>query len=896
MTVLFYAPPLCTQIRTIDSLQQALQKPMHDTMRVLLLNELAFEFYASAPITMERYAREALQLSQSTKFTRGVSLSYLHLGISLLQQSRYGEAENCSLIGLDIALKNNDNSNAGRAYNVLANINERQGNHAKAFEYFFKTLRLYESIGDTRTYPNLIGIGEIYRQQQLYDSAMVYYGKALQAWDKETTTKHRQQAPILLAYLGMGKVSSERGNYDEALQYLNQVVGAARAEGSKRRLVQGLCELGDVYQRRGEFRRALDTLSLALRLSNELGSPDVSADILRNFASAYKLAHEYAKSIEFAYRSLDTSRRYNIKKAASDAAYLLYTLYQEMNDAHNALRYHELASVYKDSLLSEQRFNQRAILEIGYQLDKKESENMTLQKDKSKQEQTLFIVLLGLGCLIVISIILVRVILQRRRLYSKLETAKNQIDSALHNVSILSEIGLEISSTLDFERILGTLYKRVNELMDASIFAIGIYNHEERVLDYALTIIDGQHLPPYQRDLRDKNQFAVWSLDHKKEVFINDVDVEYKQYISSFREKVLPPTASSAHEHTEVNNSATYPRSLVFVPLLVQDRVVGVLSTATRAKNAYTYQHLDVLRSIATVAATAIDNASAYRHIIHQRQMLEHQAREIELSNTELQENLETLRQTQAQLLQAEKMASLGTLVAGVAHELNTPIGVAVTAASTLHGNVENFEKEYQTGGLKKSSLENFIEHSKLGAELTLRNLERAADLVQSFKQVAVDQTSDAKRRFKLDEYLHEIITSLQPKLKTTKHRVAIECDETLELETYPGAIAQIITNFITNSLLHGFDGYTENGVITIACKKVASSVTLTYSDNGRGIPPEVLPRIFDPFFTTKQAQGGTGLGMHIVYNLATQKLGGSIRFEPNSGSGARFIVEFPCS
>ena len=274
--------------------------------------------------------------------------------------------------------------------------------------------------------------------------------------------------------------------------------------------------------------------------------------------------------------------------------------------------------------------------------------------------------------------------------------------------------------------------------------------------------------------------------------------------------------------------------------------------------------------------------------------LLQNQAAEIQLKNTKLHESLETLRRTQTQLAQAEKMASLGTLVAGVAHELNTPIGVAVTAASTLHVRTHDFAKRYTEGGLKKSELEAYVQTAKTGADLTLRNLERAANLIQSFKQVSVDQTYDNIRRFGVKQYLHEIITSLQPKWKTTGHRVEIECNEALEMETYAGAIAQIITNFVTNSLMHGFEGFTEEGVMKIEAERIGENVIMKYSDNGRGIPPEVLPRIFDPFFTTASGLGGTGLGMHIVFNLVIQKLGGTIQAESHFGKGVHFHIQLP--
>jgi ligand-binding sensor domain-containing protein/signal transduction histidine kinase len=287
--------------------------------------------------------------------------------------------------------------------------------------------------------------------------------------------------------------------------------------------------------------------------------------------------------------------------------------------------------------------------------------------------------------------------------------------------------------------------------------------------------------------------------------------------------------------------------------------------------------------------------AEALERVVENRtKEVQSQAQEIQLKNTALQEQLETLRRTQTQLAQAEKMASLGTLVAGVAHELNTPIGVAVTAASTLHGKVQAFENEYKAGGLKKSTLESFMENAKIGADLTLRNLERASNLIQSFKQVAVDQTSDSKRVINLKHYIEGVITSLEPKWKTTGHRVEIECVATLELETYPGAIAQIITNLVTNSLMHGFEDYRDDGVMTIVVERDKENIVLRYSDNGRGIPREILARIFDPFFTTKQAQGGTGLGMHIVYNLVTQKLAGEIQFVSADEGGVAFLLTFP--
>jgi signal transduction histidine kinase len=272
---------------------------------------------------------------------------------------------------------------------------------------------------------------------------------------------------------------------------------------------------------------------------------------------------------------------------------------------------------------------------------------------------------------------------------------------------------------------------------------------------------------------------------------------------------------------------------------------------------------------------------------------LEQQVTETARSNQDLADALERLKEAQRQLVQAEKMASLGALVAGVAHEINTPVGVGVTAASTLQTRAGELRSQYEREELRRSDLERFVTLAEESTQIILRNLQRAADLIHSFKQVAVDQSSGERRRFALRGYIDEILLSLRPQLKRTAHAVEVECPDDLTLDSYPGAIAQILTNLVTNSLLHGFDGV-ERGRIRIAVRRQPERVELEYSDDGRGIAPEHLPRVFDPFFTTRRGVGGSGLGLHIVYNLVTQRLGGSIQVASEPGRGTRFTLHLP--
>ncbi len=261
----------------------------------------------------------------------------------------------------------------------------------------------------------------------------------------------------------------------------------------------------------------------------------------------------------------------------------------------------------------------------------------------------------------------------------------------------------------------------------------------------------------------------------------------------------------------------------------------------------------------------------------------------------ELSLALDNLKAAQHQLVESEKMAALGSLVAGVAHEINTPIGVGVTAASTFQEDLESFEKKYHLNDLSRADLERVIESGKTSNKLILTNLERASELVQGFKQVAIDQTSEDKRKFALRKCIEDTINSLNPKLKRTKLSVNLTCDNGLVLDSYPGFFSQIIANLILNSILHGYDDDDE-GTIAISAIKRDGTLTIIYSDDGKGMDDDVRSKIYQPFFTTKKGSGGSGLGLHIIYNLICQNLGGTIDCQSKPGEGATFTITIPLS
>ncbi len=255
---------------------------------------------------------------------------------------------------------------------------------------------------------------------------------------------------------------------------------------------------------------------------------------------------------------------------------------------------------------------------------------------------------------------------------------------------------------------------------------------------------------------------------------------------------------------------------------------------------------------------------------------------------------LADLRRTQESLIHAEKMASLGALVAGVAHEINTPVGVTVTAASLLADETVALLRRFEAGTMRRSDFERYAELAREASERILSNANRAAELIQSFKQVAVDQILDDRRRFDLGQYIHEVLVSLGPQLRKTGVAIAVDCPDGLEVDGYPGPLAQVLTNLVMNALAHAFEPDQFGHIRVHAGPSGDDGVVLVFADDGKGIAADVLPKIFDPFFTTNRAGGGTGLGLNIVYNLVRRKLGGSIEVASTPGEGTSFTIRFP--
>ena len=267
--------------------------------------------------------------------------------------------------------------------------------------------------------------------------------------------------------------------------------------------------------------------------------------------------------------------------------------------------------------------------------------------------------------------------------------------------------------------------------------------------------------------------------------------------------------------------------------------------------------------------------------------------KELEDANSELENTLIELKETQEYLIHTEKMASLGDLVAGIAHEINTPIGMGLTGITHFMEISKEVNELYKSDEMSQEDFEEYLDETNQLSKSINISLLKAVDLIKSFKEIAVDQSSEAQRTFNMKEYIDEILLSLHHEIKREKHTITIDCPENLVITSHPGAFSQIITNLVMNSFVHAFKDK-DHGNILIELQLDDNLLFLTYTDDGKGIKQENLSKVFDPFFTTNRNHGGSGLGLNIIFNIVNTTLKGKIECSSLENIGVEFKIVIP--
>ncbi|WP_054452184.1 ATP-binding protein [Pseudoalteromonas porphyrae] len=331
-----------------------------------------------------------------------------------------------------------------------------------------------------------------------------------------------------------------------------------------------------------------------------------------------------------------------------------------------------------------------------------------------------------------------------------------------------------------------------------------------------------------------------------------------------------------------------YTRRTIFTPLTQITTAIDKLRKGERNFELTDYGRNDELTDV----LTSLKEFQLELMELDQLRLNEQKIKqELLIERDNANQSLNQLKDTQSKLIATEKMASLGTLVAGVAHEVNTPLGVGVTMSSALASNLKQFLSKVKTGVLSRQNLDSFEKESEQSLDLLESSLQHAAELIHSFKQVAVDQTSSKRREFNLLETLNEIVSTLHHKIKRTGISLSVDGPENIKLDSFPGPLGQVITNLFNNAILHGFDNRSD-GEIHIRFNLVGNEVRILFADNGVGVPEENIKKLFDPFYTTKLGKGGSGLGLNIVHNIVCDLMGGSIHVE--SRIGTTFDIKLP--
>jgi signal transduction histidine kinase len=345
------------------------------------------------------------------------------------------------------------------------------------------------------------------------------------------------------------------------------------------------------------------------------------------------------------------------------------------------------------------------------------------------------------------------------------------------------------------------------------------------------------------------------------------------------RRVVHEPDVLVSGGYSELQRTSGY-RSILIVPMLRDEVAIGAIAVMRLEPQLFPKAQVELLKTFADQAVIAIENTRLFT--------------ELQERTRQLSQSLEDLRTAQGSLVQTEKLAALGRLVAGVAHEINTPVGTGLTVASAFINKTNRFEADVADGTVRRSILTEFIAASREAASQIMINLGHAADLIQSFKQVAADRNVSDRRRFDLGEVTEQVIKGLRFGLRSQNLAVSVECEPNLAMNSYPGPYGQVLTNLFLNSAVHAFPAGARGSVHIAARASGKDNVEVLFSDGGCGMSPEVKRKVFDPFFTTRRDQGSTGLGLHIVHNIVTNRLGGRINLETKPGAGTKIQIIVP--
>jgi len=879
---------LFAQTPTADSLQRVLAgHPQQDTARVNMLILLARETRRNKPKQADSIIEVASSMSDKLNYLLGKG------NLLTIKANRYYDQSNFPLAyktydeAKQVLQKVNDKRSMAYWYKAIAGLQKDDGKNAESIGSLLNGLKLAQEVGDIKMVVEIEGtIGYMYNILGDYKKAIPFQEDAL-----KQAQSIGYKYGMSTSYNAIGKTYKTSGNYPASLDAYSKGLRLDEAAKDSVNIYIGHSNIADVYERMGNYEQSFFHVRQAWNYFKKNGRLPIMVPWDEwVMARAYTHLGNADSGLYYGKHSFMLSQQIGYRLYLREMTQVIAEAAAKLKQWDTAYKYQVLSSHYKDSLVGEDIAKKTAMLQASFDLDKKQTEIALLKKDKELQKAEnrrerafLVMVLGGLATVIVLAVILFRNNRQKQKANVLLRQQKKEIDDKAHelsvqkdeleqsyrNVELLSEIGRKISSSLSVEKIIGTVYDNVNSLMSAAVFGIGIYNDTLKRIEFPATYEEGKALPFYSNSIYEDNRLGALCFISGKEIIMGDVGEDYRNYVQSI------PTPKAGSQAV----------SVIYLPLKAKEKILGVITVQSFEKNAYSDYHIFMLRNIAIYAAIALENADAFQ---------------------KLNQTLNSLKQTQAQLVQAEKMASLGELTAGIAHEIQNPLNFVNNFSEVsveLAGELKETLGSVNFNGHQKESITQIVDDLIQNQEKINFHGKRADAIVKGMlmhSRTSTGQKEPTDINALADEYLRLSYHGLRAKDKSFMANFKTDFDPGLQkIDIIPQDIGRVILNLFTNA----FYSVTEkrkrlNGgyepTVLVSTRMLDDKVELRVKDNGVGIPQKVLDKIYQPFFTTKPGGQGTGLGLSLSYDIITKGHGGQISVDTKEGEFAEFIIRLP--
>ena len=718
--------------------------PAEIIRRIDDLNSEAWDIHITQPKLGLELSNEAKNLAEEYSYKKGLAYAIRNMGVSHRYLSNLETALSLSFQALDMFVQMEDKSGEAQAYVSIGAIYYYMGDFERSLDYFLKGVRYNEETGNKQALAYAFnGAGYIYAVLGDNKKGLQFLQQAL-ALSKEIGISPDLQTSILDS---IAVVYANDGQTDKAYETYLECLEISKQASEKVNMGYALIGIGDLFEKQNRLNEARDYFLQSLVIRREIGYKVGEATSLLHLGKLFLKQGEAKQAKEYLQDSLRVAEDIKAKAVIYETHEALAELYERNEDIQSFVKHYKLYHKYKSEVFKEEQESKQKYLSIQYEMEK-------LQQEAEINRLT-------------------NVVMKEKN--AELEKKTEELEQSYNSISVLSKIGRDITSTLDLTTILNTVYENVNQLMDATVFGIGIYNQEEASIDYRLAIEDGKRFQPYQRKMSDKSQLAVWCIENNKEIFINDIQNDFSKYLKDI-DYTVPASVVLEDGSTPQN-----PHSLIYLPLQVKDKIIGLISVQSYKKKAYTKHHLDILKTLASYTSAALYNARSFES---------------------LQSALNTLKLTQEQLVQSEKMASLGELTAGIAHEIQNPLNFVNNFSEVNKELLAEMKEEIDKGntGEVKNIANDVIDNE----EKILHHGKRADAIVKGMLQHS--RSSSGKKEptdinALADEYIRLCYHGLRAKDKSFNATIKTDLDSMIgNINIIPQDIGRVILNLLTNA------------------------------------------------------------------------------------------------